>query len=191
MIQVPESERLSFRLLTDSDLDAELLWQLDQDPAVMKFITRGRTTTRQEIADRFLPRLRAYRNPKFGWGLWGVFQKSDDRFIGWILIRPMGFFAGETDVDRDDRNLEIGWRFQQASWGQGFATEAARAVAGAIIAAGECDQLSAIALPENSASIQVMKKLGLEYSRTSNHDDDEFGVYQLAYYSANVAAVDC
>lgn len=189
MLLVPDSERLTYRLLTDAAEDAELLWELDQNPEVMKFITRGRTTTRQEMAERFLPRLRAYLNPELGWGLWGVFQKPDDRFIGWILIRPMGFFAGETEGDRDDRNLEIGWRFQQASWGQGFATEAARAVAAAVISTGQCDHLSAIALPENSASIEVMKKLGLKYHRTTNHDSEEFGAYQLVYYSAVVSDV--
>lgn len=187
MLQVSDSERLSYRLLTDSTSDAELLWQLDQDPVVMKYLTRGKTTTRQEIQDRFLPRLRAYRNPECGWGMWGVQLKQTDDFLGWILIRPMGFFDGE----RDDRNLEIGWRFHQSSWGKGYATEAALAVAAALISADQCDHLSAVALPENTASIHVMQKLGLQYLHTTDHDDKEIGVCQLACYSAAVSGVQC
>lgn len=187
MLQVPDSDRLSYRLLTDSVADAELLWQLDQNPLVMKFITRGKATTRQEMQDRFLPRLRAYRNPECGWGLWGVMSKRTDEFLGWILIRPMGFFDGE----RDDRNLEIGWRFHQSVWGKGYATEAARAVAVALISNDQCDHLSAVALPENTASLQVMQNLGLKYLHTTDHDDEEYGVYQLAYYSTVVSGVQC
>lgn len=183
MIEVTDSQRLSYRLLDDSVADADLMWQLDQDPAVMQFINGGRKTSRQEIADRFLPRLRAYRNPDTGWGLWGVFEKVTSQYLGWILIRPMGFFDGV----RNDRNLEIGWRFHQASWGKGYATEAAKSVAAVIVSTGQCDHLSAIALPQNTASIQVMKKLGLEYSDTIDYEDDVIGKCQLACYSVDVA----
>ncbi|MEP3480933.1 MAG: GNAT family N-acetyltransferase [Fuerstiella sp.] len=182
---VPDSDRLKYRLLDCSEADSELLWQLDQDPLVMKFITRGKTTTRAEMRDRFLPRLQAYRNPESGWGLWGVHSNPADHFLGWILIRPMGFFDGE----RDDRNLEIGWRFHQSAWGKGYATEAAHAVAAGLILNDHCDDLSAVALPENTASIQVMKKLGLRYVNTTDHDDDDYGIYQLARYSAAVREV--
>lgn len=186
-LRVPDSDRLSFRLLTDSDSHAELLWQLDQDPLVMKFITRGKTTTREEMQNRFLPRLRAYRNPEKGWGLWGAMSKQSAEFLGWILIRPMGFFAGKPD----DRNLEIGWRFHQTSWGKGIATEAARAVAAALILDDQCDMLSAVAVPENIASIQVMQKLGLQHSHSTDHDDDDYGVYRLVCYSNVVSGVQC
>lgn len=181
---VPDSDRLKYRLLDCCQADSELLWQLDQDPLVMKFITRGKTTTREEIENRFLPRLQAYRDPESGWGLWGVNSKHADEFLGWVLIRPMGFFGGE----RDDRNLEIGWRFHQSAWGKGYATEAAQAVAAALILANQCDDLSAVALPENTASIHVMKKLGLQYLHTTDHDD-EYGVYQLVCYTATVSEV--
>lgn len=185
MVKVPDSERLTYRLLSDSGEDADLMWQLDQDPAVMQFINGGRKTSRQEIVDRFLPRMRAYRNPETGWGLWGVFDQVTNQYFGWILIRPMGFFDGV----RDDRNLEIGWRFHQATWGKGYATEAAKSVAASVISAGQCDRLSAIALPENTASIQVMKKLGLKYSALIDYEDEVFSKCQLVCYSAHVEDV--
>ncbi len=37
---VADSERLSFRLFNQND--GELLWQLDQDPEVMKYVTNGK-----------------------------------------------------------------------------------------------------------------------------------------------------
>src|SRR5436190_18381140 len=48
-----ETERLILREFTADD--AALLVDLDSDPDVMHFITGGRSTTREEIEDDFLP----------------------------------------------------------------------------------------------------------------------------------------
>ena len=52
---------------------------------------------------------------------------ESNTFIGWVLVRPMGFFE-----QPDYSDLEIGWRFKQMSWGKGYASEAALAVAHAV-----------------------------------------------------------
>lgn len=149
--------------------DAQLLFDLDNDPAVMKYLTRGKISSMKTIKDVFIPRMQAYRNELKGWGLWQVNTIADDAFIGWVLIRPMGFFDGEIDYS----DIEIGWRFKRSSWGNGYASEAASAVATQIAKQPEVKTLSATALSDNSGSINVMKKLGMAFITEYSHTDDE------------------
>lgn len=174
-MNVGDSRRLSYHFITEND--AEFLYQLDQDEEVMHFISGGKKNSRQAITDTYIPRLAAYSNQSQGWGLWQARLKSDNnRAIGWILVRPMGFFTGH----RDDTNLELGWRFSKPFWGQGMATEAASAVIGALSELGY-RQFSAIALEENSASIKVMKKLGMKFCYKEHYADEVFNAEVLVY----------
>lgn len=180
-MEIPPTERLHFRFLTAADTD--LFFELDQDPEVMKYINGGFPSTRQTIADWYVPRLASYADQEKGWGLWGVFLAADDRFLGWILVRPMHFFTGQ----RDDRDLEIGWRFFRSTWGQGYATEAARAVAEQLEVTNACDRITAHAKKENAASVNVMQKLGMTFVR-EYEDPEAFGDKLCSVYSRPIAS---
>ncbi|MEM6511022.1 MAG: GNAT family N-acetyltransferase [Pseudomonadota bacterium] len=158
--------RLSFRLMDEND--AELLYELDNDPEVMKHLTRGKVSTMQGIKEVFIPRLNAYRNEQKGWGLWQVNIIESNEFIGWVLVRPMGFFE-----QPDFSDLEIGWRFKKMSWGKGYASEAALAIAKAVSEPEEVKSLSATALKDNLGSIKVMEKLGLKFVKNYTHKDEQ------------------
>nr|WP_281368203.1 GNAT family N-acetyltransferase [Simiduia aestuariiviva] len=161
--------------------DAELLFELDQDPEVMKYINGGSPTSRQDIDNVMIPRMMRYRNPEKGWGIWKVLLSEDQQFIGWILVRPMGFFSETPDWE----NLELGWRFKRETWGKGYATEAAAAIAAAFSTKADVATLSAIAVPENTASIAVMEKLGMRYLKTDLHRDP-LGDAEVVYYAKPV-----
>ncbi len=77
---LPDSERLSFRLFNQND--GELLWQLDQDPEVMKYVTNGKTSTMDDINNILLPRLDKYTKPDQGWGIWQVSDKVTQEYLG-------------------------------------------------------------------------------------------------------------
>lgn len=175
-MDISNTSRLQFHFVTAAD--ADFLWLLDQDDEVMKYVG-GHKTSKEAIADKFIPRIQAFADKDKGWGLWRVSEVNaphDD--LGWILVRPLGFFTG----NRDDENMELGWRFHRKTWGQGIATEAAAQVKAALMAQGY-RRFSAIALPENTASIAVMKKLGMTFSHLYHYQDaafdDEVVVYQL------------
>ncbi len=174
-MQIKNSERLSYKLM--SRADADLLFQLDQDVEVMRYINGGKMTSMDEIQDVYVPRMESYTNSEQGWGLWKVTVKQTGAFIGMVLVRPVDFFTDNPQLD----NLELGWRFKRDSWGKGYATEAAETVKLALIDRGSVKKLSAIALEENAGSINIMKKLGMEYVKTGIHEDP-LGNAEVVFY---------
>ncbi len=178
-MKIADSARLSYALMGAQD--AELLFQLDQDTAVMQYINGGKKTTRQEVQDVFLPRMAQYTHADKGWGLWKVSITENQEFIGWILVRPMEFFSDQPQWE----NLELGWRFMRKSWGQGYATEAAKQVKNALFMQAPVSQFSAIAMPGNHASIAIMKKLGMSYIKT-DINKDPLGDMEVVYYQENL-----
>jgi len=154
---IKDSQRLTYELMATTD--ADLLWQLDQDSEVMRYINGGKKTSKSDIDDIMLPRMDKYRDAENGWGIWKVCRKSDRIFLGWVLVRPMHFF---TEARTDD-NLELGWRFHQKYWGNGYATESAKAVMQALRQQKGITNFAAIADKDNHASINIMKKIGMTF----------------------------
>lgn len=179
-MKVQSSDRLSYELMGEQD--AALLFKLDQDPEVMRYINGGKMTTMEEIIDTYIPRLLSYTNHDEGWGMWKVTLKENNDFLGWILIRPMEFFTDKPELD----NLEIGWRFMRNSWGKGYATEAALSVKQAIIERGKATRLSAVADEDNVGSINIMRKLGMQYIKTDIHEDP-LGDIDAVYYELKLS----
>ncbi|TPH15121.1 GNAT family N-acetyltransferase [Litorilituus lipolyticus] len=174
-MKVMNSERLSYRLMDQND--GEILWQLDQDPEVMKYISGGKINTMDDINTIFLPRMAKYTNPEQGWGLWQVCDKISQEYLGWVLVRPMDFFSDEPKY----KDIELGWRFFKKAWGKGYATEAAQAIKDALVEQTDIDYVSAIALEENVGSINIMKKIGMTFLKKELHQDP-LGDLDAVYY---------
>jgi RimJ/RimL family protein N-acetyltransferase len=165
-LNLSDSQRLSFRLMDESDLD--FLHALDQDEAVMQYINGGQKTSWHDKVNIFLPRMMSYRNEEKGWGLWQVTVKNSNLAIGWVLVRPMGFFSDQVEW----QNIELGWRFKKEFWGIGYATEAANAVMKALKQQQPAIQkFTAVALADHLASISIMKKLGMQFQGIKGIED--------------------
>jgi RimJ/RimL family protein N-acetyltransferase len=185
---VVNSTRLSYRLMTLDD--ADLLFEVDQDAEVMKFISDGVKSTMKDIKETMIPRLAAYRNVQKGWGIWQVNIRETNEYIGWVLVRPMDYFSPIFDTNNPLRdNIELGWRFMAKAWGKGYATEAAAQIMQSMTQAfnNEHDtqpaikSYCAIADPDNTASINIMRKLGMKYIKTYTHHDT-LGDWYVVYY---------
>tara|TARA_R110000737_G_scaffold252484_3_gene261915 strand:- start:3152 stop:3694 length:543 start_codon:yes stop_codon:yes gene_type:complete len=168
-MDIENSARLGYQLIDESD--SEFLFQLDQDPEVMRYINGGKMTTREEIKALSIPRLNSYKNPEKAWGLWKVTVLETQQEIGWILVRPMDFFSDKPLW----HDIELGWRFFQATWGQGYASEAAIQIQCALAKQAENKFFSAVAMHDNDGSIGVMKKMGMEYIKSYIHSDSQLG----------------
>lgn len=181
-MKIAPSKRLSYRLMTRED--AQELFELDNDPAVMKYLNGGTPNSMEDIVDKWIPRMESYLTPDKGWGIWRVARSDNNTFIGWILIRPMDFF---TDAPKFN-DLEIGWRFKQAFWGNGYATEAAIHVAESIKQkTGNITHFSAIADKKNLGSIAIMKKMGMSFVKEELNKDPAFSAVDTVYYTKSVS----
>lgn len=176
---IENTERLSIALMDETD--AQLMWELDQDPEVMRYINGGKISSMEDIEQVMIPRMKTYRDPEKGWGLYKVHITDSNEFIGWILVRPMDFFNDNTQWD----NLELGWRFKQSSWGKGYGTEAAKAVMDALHQHKGYKRFAALALEGNEGSMNIMKKLGMRFVERTLHKDP-LGDLDVVYYQLDL-----
>jgi RimJ/RimL family protein N-acetyltransferase len=175
-MNIDNSARLSYQLIDKTD--SEFLFQLDQNPEVMRYINGGDMPTRKDISEVFIPRHNAYKNVEKGWGLWKVTLIATQAKIGWILVRPMDFFSDQPIW----HDIELGWRFLQSTWGKGYASEAAIHLQQLLAKQPENKSFSAIAVKDNLGSIAVMKKLGMEYIKSYIHTDSPLGDVDVVLY---------
>lgn len=163
------TERLVLRPVDAGDVDA--LHALHTDDEVMRYLSRGRPQ-REDVRDEELPRMLAWERRDPAWGYSAVLDRATGAFLGWVLLRPA--------TDREPGELEIGWRFARASWGRGFATEAAQAVLHHAVTALGARSVFATTMAVNTASRRVMEKIGMRHVRSwhEHHDDPLPGAEQ-------------
>jgi RimJ/RimL family protein N-acetyltransferase len=156
-----ETARLTLRRFTAADEDN--LVELDGDPEVMRFLTGGTPTPREEIRNRVLPRVIAYHERPERFGYWAAEEKTTGQFVGWFCFRPRlrEPRAGE---------IELGYRLRTSAWGRGYATEGSRALIHKGFTELEVERVFAETMAVNLGSRRVMEKSGLTLARTFHRD---------------------
>ncbi len=130
--------------------DTELLYELDSDPEVRRYVHAGPPDL-DRIRSEILPRMCAdYGRDR---GFWAAERKPTREFVGWFQLRP------EAGADGDD---EIGYRLRRAVWGQGLATEGVRALVAKAFAEPATSRVVAVTLIANRGSQRVLEKVGFE-----------------------------
>lgn len=144
------------------------LRELNSDPQVMRYIT-GRPETPDETLT-MIARVKA-RWLEWGYSWWALIDRETGRLVGAGCIQHM---------QRDAANpLEIGWRLRPDVWGKGYASEAARAMAGFAFEVLAVPQLLAVCHQENSDSARVMQRLGMRYRGVERWYDTDTAVYVM------------
>ncbi len=152
--------RLYLRRFTPDDID--LLVDLDSDPDVMFHITGGIATTRDAVADEYLPAYLDYYRRYPGYGFWAAHRRDTDEFLGWFHFRP-----GEGAPPDEP---ELGYRLRRSAWGHGYATEGARALIDRGFEEFGVQRVVAEAMVVNTASWRVMEKCGMTRVRVFHQD---------------------
>ncbi|MEM9905268.1 MAG: GNAT family N-acetyltransferase [Cyanobacteria bacterium P01_D01_bin.44] len=111
-----------------------------------------------------------------GTGVWTVVEKAIDHIVGTILLVPLPNRENEPTDD-----IEIGWHFRPASWGYGYATEAAQRIVQYGFEELKLPMIYAVTLPENARSIAVMARLGMTSMgiTTNYYGGNELLLYRL------------
>ena len=165
-----ETERLLLRDWRAED--AAPFAALNADPEVTRFL-RG-PMTRAE-SDELLARIRAHWD-EHGFGLYAVEVKRGGAFAGFVGLAIPSFLPEVLPA------VEVGWRLARDHWGNGYATEGARASVVHGFADLGLRQVISIIDRGNAASVRVAERLGMERGRDRIHPQTRV---RLAVYVKN------
>jgi len=103
-------------------------------------------------------------------GRWAVARRDDGEVVGGMVIRLLPPY----DVD-----LEIGWQLKPGAWGNGYATEASKALMRWAFDNGAAE-LFAVARPNNARAVATAKRLGMDWvGETDKYYDLRLQVYRI------------
>ncbi len=141
-IQPIETPRLILRRFATEDWTA--VFTYTADPTVMHYIPEGPMTQTQA---------QTWVNNNSGESAqaFPIILQQNGQIIGHIIFHA--WFS--------HRTYEIGWVLHQAYQGQGYATEAAKAVLDYAFTGLQAHRVIATCQPENTASYRVMEKIGM------------------------------
>lgn len=152
MLPELESARLLLRPRSLGDLDA--VAAMNADPLVMKHIT----AVGDPAMGRDAVAARSFGHVDRGLGYWSVFAKAEpDAFLGYVGLIPDG------DATED---VQLSYRFIVASWGNGFAREAAARLLRHGFETLGLPSIAVTTHPLNLASLRLAERLGFQPAPT-------------------------
>ena len=138
-----ETERLLIRKLILADL--EPFHQLESNPNVLKYAT-GEVKNLEENKKELLDLISRYDKHYNDFWIYAIERKSDKIFVGTLALV------------KDNIDDEIGYRFLEKYWNNGYATEICKATILYFKKIG-IKKLVAYVVDENLASAKILEKL--------------------------------
>jgi RimJ/RimL family protein N-acetyltransferase len=158
-----ETPRLVLREFTIEDADA--LARVISDPETMRYYPMS--FDRAAVEEWIARNLRRYAAT--GHGLWAIDLKASGEMIG-----DCGITLQEVD---GEHLLEIGYHLRRDLWGQGLATEAARACRDYGFTQLQADTLISLIRPENVSSRRVAERNSMKVWKETTR----MGLLHLVY----------
>lgn len=160
MVPRIETDRLILRPWRGADRSA--FAAMNADPEVMRFFRRPLT---RKKSDALLAWMREQWR-EMGVCFWAVELKGGG-FIGFCGLNWINFPAHLIPA------VEIGWRLTRSAWGNGYATEAARASLDFGFRRMKIDEVIALSVDRNERSLAVMNRLGMRHDPAEDFDDPD------------------
>lgn len=169
-----ESPRLVLRRIEPGDFDFFI--RLHADPEVAQYLAHGRPRSSQESLAWLQSVLRSYVD--LGLGQLAVLRKSDGMLIGRcglsdlvvearasVASVPRGWFQRAEAPPGAEIvfEQELGYTFARSSWGQGYASEAARCVLDYARDGLKRSRVVAVIRQENIRSSRLAQRLGAQH----------------------------
>lgn len=159
-----ETERLVIRSLLISDLDS--FFELESNPKVLQYAT-GEVKTLLECEKELNELIEKYDSDKNDFWIYGIERKIDKQFIGTLAL-----------VKDDAGDDEIGYRFIERFWGNGYASELCE---GLIVYCKQIGMKKIIGnvVNENIASEKILLKYGFE--KVKEFISEDIGLPETKY----------
>jgi RimJ/RimL family protein N-acetyltransferase len=148
------TERLALGRFRPDDLDE--LADLFEKPEIWQF-PYGRSFSREETSDFLDAQIKEWDD--CGFGCWIAREKTNNRVIGYVGISVPTFLPEILPA------VEVGWRFDPAVWGMGFASEGARAALAEGFDTLGLDEICSVPQADNPASSRVCDRIGMRLER--------------------------
>ena len=139
------------------ETDVAPLAAINGDPEVMRWIGTGGTRDLEQTRAGVAALEREW--DQTGMGLFAVEILATGELAGLTGLAVPRFLPEIMPA------IEVAWRFGRSFWGQGIATEAARAALEFGLTSRELERIVAIVQVGNGASERVMRKLGMRLER--------------------------
>lgn len=167
-----ETENLIIRPYTKND--ALNLYDTLNDKNVLKYIPEEPITIEQaqNAIDWLISNYDLDLDSDYKYSF-AIETKQTNDYVGWC-----GF--GYLDYDKSQK--EIYFTLKSKYWGQGFATEASKALVEYIFNELELKKLVAVVKPNNVASKRVIEKLGFKHEGIVKNVPEEFSFYEGELY---------
>ncbi len=166
-----ETPRLFLSRFTEED--APLIYKLNSDPEVVKYVhepvLENENQAKEILTNIILPQY------KLNLGRWKIHTKNDYEFIGWCGLK----YIKETGI------TDLGYRLLKTAWGKGFATEAAQYTLIYGLRDLKIEVITGMAHIENIASLKVLEKIGMKFSKTDIVDTCPVKIYMLSLADSN------
>ena len=147
-----ETPRLFLSRFTEED--APLIYKLNSDPEIVKYVhepvLENENQAKEILTNIILPQY------KLNLGRWEIHTKNDYEFIGWCGLK----YIKETGI------TDLGYRLLKTAWGKGYATEAAQYTLNYGLRDLKIETITGMAHIENIASLKVLEKIGMKFSKT-------------------------
>ena len=117
----------------------------------------------RQQSDELADRVEAHFH-RHGFTFFAVERRDTGEYIGFAGAAAVPFEAHFTPC------VEIGWRLAFEHWGNGFATEAARAILRYCHETLNLSEVVAFTVPANVRSRRVMEKSGMTYDPSEDFD---------------------
>jgi ribosomal-protein-alanine N-acetyltransferase len=158
-LPAPTLHTARLRLRPFADADADALFDLHSSAHVLRYWDAPPWSERTR-AERFIAACQRMANEGTGARL-AMDRLSDGAFIGWSSL---------TRWNPDYRSASLGYCLRDAAWGQGYATEAARALLQWAFDTLDLNRVQAETDTRNTASARVLEKIGFVREGTLRED---------------------
>jgi len=148
-------------------VDAAAIERLFGDPVVMRHVGAGGALP-PEAARRALARWSSDARTR-DHTIWAILERDGAEVIGW---------CGLQNLPASDK-VEVAWLLDRPYWGRGYATEAARAALAIGFEQAGLREIVAIAHQENAASLNVMRKLGMQARGTVRYFERDMALFSI------------
>lgn len=158
-----ETERLIMRPFQEEDV--ERLFLLDSNPEVMKYVGQ-KPLSQKEQSSEVIKMLHKQYEEK-GIGRWAVIEKESNLLIGWSGLKFVDY-----EINGHQNFYEAGYRFLPNFWGKGYATESIFPFIEIGFSQFGAKKIYAYANKNNTASLNVLKKVGFKEKGTFIDETD-------------------